>query len=256
MKKGVKKVRKSIEQRKKLRGHPYKEGSKKQIISNLPQEEEKHGYLPVFTDTSSSGSSKKDKAVSGMFLKGTLSIMLFFGAALLWQADTEMLESPKRWSSIALTQEFPFAKVNLWYQETFGSPLAFRPPAERIAGSDDVLALPVNGNVTETFQVNGKGIMIEPGETAEVAALQDGIVIFAGNDRETNQTIIIQHPDGSNTTYGFLSSIDVHLYQYVSNNQRVGQFSPTEDSETVYFSIKKDNDYIDPVQVIQVDDQE
>jgi stage IV sporulation protein FA len=254
MKKGVKSVRKSIEQRKKTRGLPYKEGSKKQIISNLPQDEEKHGYLPVFTDVT--GSSKKDRAVSGIFLKGTLSVMLFFGAALLWQTDTALLESPKRWSSIALTQEFPFASVNQWYQETFGSPLAFRPQTERVSESDDLLALPVSGNVTETFQANGKGIMIEPGETTEVAALREGIVIFAGNDRETNQTIIVQHPDGSNSTYGFLSSIDVHLYQYVSNNQRVGQFSPTDHSETVYFAIEKDNDYIDPVQVIQVDDQE
>ncbi|MFA1822546.1 peptidoglycan DD-metalloendopeptidase family protein [Virgibacillus oceani] len=254
MKKGVKKVRKSIEQRKKTRGLPYKEGSKKQIISNLPQEEEKHGYLPVFTDVAPS--SKKDKAVSGIFLKSTLSVMLFFGAALLWQTDTEVMESPKKWSRMALTEEFPFATVHQWYQETFGSPLAFTPPTEQATNSTDVLALPVSGNVTETFQVNGKGIMIEPGETTQVAALQEGIVIFAGNNQETNQTIIIQHPDGSNTTYGNLSSIDVHLYQYVGNNQQVGQFSPTDDSETVYFAIEKDNDYIDPVQVIQVDDQE
>ncbi|WP_164216365.1 M23 family metallopeptidase [Virgibacillus sp. YIM 98842] len=253
MKRGVKKVRKSIEQRKKTRGYPFREESKKQIMSPLPQEEEKHGYLPVFSDASVS--SKKDRAVSGFFLKGTLSIMLFFGAALLWQTDSEVLESPKRWSSIALTQHFPFAKVNAWYQETFGSPLAFTPRSESAAVQDDLLALPVNGNVTETFQSNGKGIMIEPGETTDVAALREGIVIFAGNDKETNKTIIIQHPDGTNSTYGFLSSIDVHLYQYVGSNQRVGQFSPSE-SDTVYFAIEKDNDYIDPVQVIQVDDQE
>src|SRR5699024_6819324 len=172
MKKGVKKVRKSIEQRKKTRGLPYKGESKKQIISNLPQEEEKHGYLPVFADVTTT--SKKDKAVSGIFLKGTLSVMLFFGAALLWQTDTDVLESPKRWSSMALTQEFPFAAVHHWYQETFGSPLGFTPPTEQAAHSDALLALPVTGNVTETFQKNGKGIMIEPGENSEVAALQDG----------------------------------------------------------------------------------
>lgn len=254
MKRGVKKVRKSIEQRKKQRGYPYKAKDEKHIISSLPQDEEKHGYLPVFTDVT--GTSRKDSAVSGLFLKGTLSVMLFFGTALLWQTDTAMLETPKRWSNTALTEEFPFAKVNAWYQETFGSPLAFSPSTERSVESEHVLALPVSGNVTETFQVNGKGIMIQPGETADVGALREGIVIFAGNDRETNSTVIIQHPDGSNSTYGHLSSIDVHLYQYVSNNQRVGLFTPTEDNESVYFSIEKDNDYIDPVQVIQVDDHE
>lgn len=253
MTKDIKGVRKSIEQRKKARGYPYREGSSKQTISHLPQEEEKHGYLPVFTEVS--GESRKDRAVSGVFLKGTLSVMLFFGTALLWQSDAALLETPKRWTNTALTEEFPFAKVNAWYQETFGAPLAFTPPSGGTAEVDDLMAFPVSGNVTETFQVNGKGIMIEPEETEDVAAIQEGIVVFAGNDRETKKTVIIQHPDGSNSTYGFLSSIHVHLYQYIGNNQRVGQFSP-KDSETMYFAIEKDNDYIDPVQVIQVDDHE
>lgn len=253
MNKGVKKVRQSILQRKKARGLTAKEAKKRQVFPAFPQEEEKHGYFPSFSDNPIPDSGKS-MAVSGFMLKAFLSVILFFGAAILVEAEAKFLEKPKEWTSSALTEEFPFAKVNLWYQETFGSPLAFSPQQNTVNGNEEQLALPVNGNVTETFQSNGKGIMIAPGETANVSALRDGVVIFAGNDRETNKTVVMQHADGSTSTYGFLGEVDVHLYQFVSMNEGIGKFTPGADSDTVYFSIEKDNDFINPVQVIEVDD--
>ena len=253
MNKGVKKVRQSISQRKKIRGVASKEGSKRQVFPAFPQEEEKHGFVPLLSENPHSR-NEKSMAVPGFMLKAFLAMILFFGVALLVEAEAGYLEGPKQWTSGVLTEEFPFAKVNLWYQETFGSPLAFSPQQNTNNRGGEHLALPVNGNVIETFQANGKGIMIAPGETADVSALRDGVVIFAGNDRETNKTVIMQHADGSTSTYGFLGNIDVHLYQFVSMNDRIGQFEPGADSETVYFSIEKDNDFINPVQVIEVDD--
>ncbi|AXI09588.1 M23 family peptidase [Oceanobacillus zhaokaii] len=253
MAKGVNKVRKSIEQRKKLRGVIPKENGQKQIFPSIPEEEEKHGYYPIFTDASTSrGRVSENPISSGIILRALLSTMLFFGVALLWQVDSSSLKGPKLWTSNVLEEEFPFAKVNVWYRDTFGAPLAFSPGNVVNDKNQEVLALPVSGNITEQF--SGEGIRIEPGAAADVSVLHEGIVVFAGNDRDTNKTVVVQHADDSISSYGFLSEIDVHLYQYVANNQRIGQFTPTEDSETVYFSIEKDNHYLDPVQVIQVDD--
>ncbi|MFD2046215.1 peptidoglycan DD-metalloendopeptidase family protein [Ornithinibacillus salinisoli] len=254
MNKGVNQVRKSITERKKKRGiTSNSQGiSTKQVIP-LPQDEEKHGYYPSFFDGSGDG-KPKSRFISGFILKGILSVMLFFGIALMWETDSDILHQPKEWTSSMLTEEFPFANVYKWYQDTFGSPLAFSPsPSDTTEGSE-ALAYPVNGSVTETFQANGKGIMIAPEKTTNVSALREGIVIFSGNDRVMNKTVVVQHADGSKSTYGYLSNIDVHLYQYIAANQRIGQFSPSTESETVYFSIEKDNEYIDPVQVIKVDD--
>ncbi|WP_163970127.1 M23 family metallopeptidase [Oceanobacillus halotolerans] len=252
MSKGVEKVRKSISKRKK-RGVQSKEGYTKYITPTFPEEEEKHGYAPII---SSGSMQKKDSSsfVSGLVLKSILSVLLFLVTALLYQMDTDFLSKPKEWTSNALTEEFPFAKMNLWYKETFGSPLAFAPDRQTEA-STRPLALPVSGSVTESFQVNGSGIRIAPGESVDVSVLNEGVVVFAGNDPETKKTVIVQHADGSKSTYGNLSSIDVHLYQFVGNSHKIGMFSPTAESDTVYFSIEKDNEYIDPVQVIQVDER-
>src|SRR5699024_6187188 len=166
---------------------------------------------------------------------------------------SDHFQKPQQWAQHYLNEEFPFAKVNDWYQTTFGSPLALLPEDRVVDESGDGLSLPVMGNVTETFTHNGKGIMISPTERTAVSAFNRGVVIFAGNDRQTKRTVTIQHPDKSKTTYGFLSSIDVHLYQIVNTNQRIGSFYPTTENETVYFSIEQNNSFIDPIQVIQVD---
>lgn len=252
MNKNVKKIRRSIGQRKKLRGLSPEETSDKQTMPVMPQDEEKHGYLPTFPDVPFQGGNKI-KLLSGMMLKGVFSVLLLMGAALLSQTDSSLLSKPRGWTSSALTEEFPFARVNLWYQETFGAPLAFAPqPKEEPAGESH--ALPVSGNVTESFQSSGKGVQIAPDETAPVSALRDGVVIFAGSDRETDKTVVVQHADGSKSTYGHLSSVDVHLYQLINASQQLGQFQPGDENETVYFSIEKNKEYMDPVQVIKVDD--
>lgn len=95
--------------------------------------------------------------------------------------------------------------------------------------------------------------MISPESKDFVRAMNNGIVIFAGSKNDTDKTIIIQHPDRSESTYGMLSSIDVHLYQMVDANQVIGTKIPTEESSMVFFSIEKANHYIDPAKVIRVD---
>ncbi|WP_010651041.1 M23 family metallopeptidase [Oceanobacillus massiliensis] len=251
MDKDIRKIRKSIEQRKKSRGRAP-DSTKKQLLSLSPEPEERHGYYPVYTG--SGELEGKGSPAARIAVKGILSVMLFFGTALVWQVDSDALQKPKEWTNQALTDEFPFARANMWYKQAFGRPLSLSPNPVAEVDQSQSMALPVNGNITETFDANGTGIMIEPGETSNVSTIKEGVVIFAGNDKETNKTVTVQHADGSVSSYGNLSSIDVHLYQFISASQAVGSFTPSSESEMVYFSIEKNDDYIDPVQVIQVDE--
>ncbi|MEN2765859.1 M23 family metallopeptidase [Ornithinibacillus xuwenensis] len=255
MKRNIKDVRKSIVDRKKSRGIPTnsKRTTVSTIMPSLPQDEEKHGFYPNFLDTSASN-QKSSNVITGIIIKGLFSVMLFFSVAIIWQNDAAFFDKPKEWTSNVLTEEFPFASAYKWYKDAFGTPLAFSPNEKKEDTESTPLALPVSGSVIETFQTNGRGIMIAPSGTTDVAALNEGIVVFAGNDRHTAKTVVVQHTDGSTSTYGLLSSIDVHLYQFVDAHQRIGEFSPTTDNEKVYFAIEKNNTYVDPVQVIEVDE--
>lgn len=252
MKKGIKEVRNSIMRRRKQRNLTFKNQSQKQKIDPFPQEEEKHGYYPAFQSTGLETGRKKFPL--NFIVKAALSILLFFGSSILLNSNIDILNKSKKWTSYVLTEEFPFASAHAWYRNTFGAPLTFtfKDLPEKREG--DLFALPVTGNVTESFSDNGTGIRIAPDNLSSVFTWNEGVVIFAGNDQKTKRTVIVQHADRSKSVYGYLSSIDVHLYQFVESNEKIGLFNPTENSDTVYFSIEKNNEYIDPVQVIKVDD--
>ncbi|MFC3039267.1 peptidoglycan DD-metalloendopeptidase family protein [Virgibacillus xinjiangensis] len=258
MSRGVRKVRQSIERRKKLRGLPAGKDTEKEqhVFPAFLQEEEKHGVYPDFSEEGSVTEKNEHHPAKGMAIRAVISALLFAGTAFIIQTDAELFKEPKNWTTEALTEEFPFAKVNVWYQDTFGGPMQLspQPSTDTETVTQDQLTLPVSGSVKESFQTNGKGIKIAPGEETGVAALEDGVVVFAGKDRDTEQTVIIQHPDGSKSTYGFLSALNVHLYQFVERSQKIGSFSPVQERESMYFSIENKDNYVDPVQVIKVDD--
>lgn len=255
MSRGIRKIRKSIAQRNRLRNiqAKQKKSAKKQLIPSFPQEEEKHGYTPTYIEQITPEKKSAKRKPSGLLIKGALSVALFISTHLLLSTSNDVLDKPKQWTSYLMEENFPFARVTHWYQTTFGTPLAFMPTSSSDISSN-AMAMPVSGNVIETFQSNGQGIKIAADESSPVNAWHDGVVIFAGNDREMNKTVIIQHADNSKSTYGMLSSIDVHLYQYVKGNEQLGTFHPNEAHETIYFSIEKNNEFIDPVQVLEVND--
>lgn len=252
MKRGIRRVRQSIKRRKR---------NKKMTKSNkytdytslyLPEDEERHG-IPSTSVNNDYFHKQNSSFGQSVWLKGIISLLLFASLVFILKTDYSRLEKPQQLAHYFLQEEFPFAKVNDWYVSTFGHPFAFLPESNQLEQQVEPLALPVSGNVTEPFNLNGEGIMISPNEKTLVSAFDRGVVIFAGNDRETDKTVVIQHPDDRKTTYGHLSSIDVHLYQSVQPNDRIGTFSPSTESDTVYFSIEQKNRFIDPVQVIKVD---
>ncbi|MCM3742145.1 M23 family metallopeptidase [Oceanobacillus luteolus] len=251
MSRDIKRVRKAIEQRKKDRNYP--QPGIKQDSGIFDSMEEKHGYPPEINSYVFKEKANKELSTA-LMMKAILAGILFFSVALLMNTNHAAFSKPQEIASQLLQNEFPFAKVNVWYQEIFGSPLAFSPQINHRANEVEEAVIPVNGDIIETFQVNGKGVKISPGKEVDVVSHHEGVVVFAGKYPDTGKTIVVQHADGTNSSYGNLTDFDVHLYQYVTANQRIGKFNPTEDNEAVYFSLEKNNTFLDPLQVIEVDD--
>lgn len=252
MNRDVRNVRKAINKRKSLRRLSTITEDKEtwDEFDPFPQEDEKHGYYKMFPDVTKK--SYKAGSSTPLIIKGVLSMALFMSSAFILQSESSRLLAVKEWTRSVLQEEFPFAKVNQWYQETFGNPFLFS--YDKAVTDQEDIVLPVNGHIKESFSANGKGVLIAPEREEVVTALKGGVIIFAGNDRSTDKTVVIQHADGSHTTYGFLSSLDVHLYQSVQEKENIGTFKPSKESEHVYFSVEKNNRYLDPLQVIHVDD--
>ncbi|WP_082233705.1 M23 family metallopeptidase [Halobacillus massiliensis] len=182
-------------------------------------------------------------------IQAVAAALLLTGVFFSEKSDASFAEQPRTWVSDQLQEEFPFAKVTAWYTDKFGDPLQLVDSKDP-AGTP--LALPVSGTVTEPFENHGQGIVVSAEQGNQVKSVKQGTVIFAGNNKDTEKTVIIQHVDGTNTIYGYLSSIDVHLYEHVGANQTIGTLN--NESKEVFFAIEKDKQFIDPVEVIKVDE--
>ncbi|KAB8134732.1 M23 family metallopeptidase [Gracilibacillus oryzae] len=216
------------------------------------EDEERHGFYPSIPSSYNGNSNNPPLIFRTFLLRSIIAAFLFFFCAISITSEAKWLEKPKEWTSYALQEEFPFASVNAWYQAKFGAPFALE---TNVSEGEQLAALPVFGQIDQSFQDNGQGIMITADEETEVVAVNTGTVLFAGNDQKTGKTVIIQHADQSKTIYGYLSNIEVHSYQSVRANQVIGSYQPTETNQAIYFAVEKNQQYIDPIQVIQVNEQ-
>lgn len=196
-------------------------------------------------------------------IKIFISIILFFSIAILFRQPHDNVSTIRQWVTHTFEQDFQFASIANWYEQQFGKPLALLP--ERLqrdqntetvnqAGQLDY-AIPVNGKVIEPFHVERKGIMLETGIDATIECVQDGFVVFIGEREGLNQTVIVQHHDGSESWYGNLASVDVALYDYIESGRSIGTALTDNDGQNgmFFFALKQGESFIDPIQVMSFD---
>lgn len=255
MSKGIDNVRKSIQQRKQKRmSRSLTKNEYPERLVRLPSDEEKHGYLPAIEPPASKNVSSTSR-IPVFIMKAMISVSVFFIVAIVMQSNQSVLSTPKTWTKNAMVNEFPFATVYAWYSDTFGSPLGFEPKVSVTSTEEASFQLPVNGSVSEHFQTNGTGIYITPEESEDIHVWEDGIVTFVGKTKDTHKTIVVQHANGGKTTYGNVDATDVHAYQIVAKNQKIGSVDQTQEAVAMFFSLEQNELFVDPIQVIKVDDQ-
>ncbi len=195
------------------------------------------------------------------FLLRTLTaIVLFFAVAILFQNGSATLDGARHFISEAYKKEFNFAAISNWYETQFGRPLALIPREHNIAIGDVELnpeiayAVPASGQIRESFEQNGKGILVET-EEEYVEAVRSGFVISVGQQENSGKTIGIEHYDGSESWYGMLSEVEVKLYDHIEVGKPVGKVTVNEETGKgiFYFSLKQGDDYINPNDVISFD---
>lgn len=187
------------------------------------------------------------------FLKLLAAICLFLLVAVIFKYPVQQLDGARTYVTKSMNQDFQFASVSSWYESTFGKPIAFLPQKEEaIETVDEPYALPASAKITQTFETNGEGIIVETSKGSKVAAINEGRVMFAGMKEGIGKTIIIQHVDKSESWYGQLASFDVALYDSVKKGAQIGEVTASENGATgtFYLAIKEKGVFVDPKQVI------
>ncbi|WLR60713.1 M23 family metallopeptidase [Guptibacillus hwajinpoensis] len=230
--------------------------SRKRQRRQVPQMERRHDAIP------SSSFQNTEVKIHPLFnrqsflMRSMVAACLFLAAGILFKAESDKLAPVQGYVSDMMVEEFQFATVKSWYEGKFGNPVALFPTAPETdsAGEAPSYALPASGKVLEDFESTGKGIMVETVLSSDVEAIDAGVVTYAGEKEGIGQTVVIQHTDGSESWYGMLDSVDVSIYDFVQTKDQLGSVSNSDDGKTgtFYFAIKKNEAFIDPLQVVPI----
>ncbi|WP_285765535.1 M23 family metallopeptidase [Peribacillus sp. SI8-4] len=204
------------------------------------------------------GYSEKDHPLfrkEYFFFKILVSVCLFLVIAVMFKHPSARLDPARSFVSENMSKEFQFASISNWYENAFGKPIAFLPKEAKkeTVDSNEGYATPVSGKITQTFETNGEGIILETSKGSKVEAINEGVVIFAGEKEGIGKTVVIQHANHSESWYGQLKEIDVKMYEFVKKGNEVGQVTVSEDGSKgrFYLAIKENDAFVNPKKVIQ-----
>ncbi|WP_019422363.1 M23 family metallopeptidase [Paenibacillus sp. OSY-SE] len=198
-----------------------------------------------------------------------LSVLLLAAAYGVMRYPAEWNAPARAWIVQALTEEMDMKPIAAWYNRTFSGAPSFIPQfaqgvdATKPAQARISLIPPLKGQVVQPFAMSLKGVRIaadsSEGGVAEVHSATTGRVIDITHHPEKGTTVIVQHAEGLETVYGGLSSSSVQMNDWVEAGEAIGSLADFSSSSsatqpnTLYFSIKKEGQYIDPSDVISFD---
>jgi murein DD-endopeptidase MepM/ murein hydrolase activator NlpD len=151
------------------------------------------------------------------------------------KAEVEVLETKKPAATTVVTEEEPEVKI--------------------VTSPESNFIWPVSGQVISKFGNKGSGkkndgINIEAAEGADVKAVADGTVVYAGNElKGYGNLVIIKHANDILTAYGHQQKLSVTKGDKVKAGQVIGQVGDTGnvDSPQLHFAVRKAKKPVNPL---------
>ncbi len=212
------------------------------------------------------GRSALSRLAAGLAVR-TIVAAVLFGAAYSWfQSDWPGSKSAREWAANAVTQDMDFQAIEAWYGQHFGGSPSFL-PVFRSGGKGEAQAVsgtwkrseavpPAAGRIVQTFKQDGAGIRIAAEAGSDVLAAYEGRVMSVASDNDGRATILIRHAGKTVTTYGNVTQPTVRADDWVQAGQRLGAVpSPKNEGgeSLLYFSVKQDDQAVDPAEVVPFD---
>ncbi|MEK8131358.1 peptidoglycan DD-metalloendopeptidase family protein [Paenibacillus filicis] len=198
-------------------------------------------------------------------LRLVLSGLLFAAVWGLYRLDHPLAERGRSLVAGALTEPLDTSALAAWYEQHFGGAPSFLPAinsgarhqdAEKVASLPKHYFTPVEGKLIAAFTPNQGGVLMEAPGGTPVAAVDTGMVIFAGQKDNTGFTVVLRHSGGMESTYGHLGASSIRLNDWVKGGETVGILARPVSGQapgTLFFSFSKEGKPVDPADVIPIE---
>lgn len=104
---------------------------------------------------------------------------------------------------------------------------------------------PVNGQLSHPYDASQPWLLYETGGAQPVRAALAGQVVAATQSADGAWTLMIDHAEGEQTVYAYVSQSIVKVGQQVSAGDQIGVTADSDDAK-LYFELRKDGQPQDP----------
>lgn len=176
--------------------------TKEEILARMKRKKEI--VVPVVIN------NKQKNSKNSLVTKFLFSIIFVF-SSLIFVKTSDNNES--LFKKYVLTNSMNFTSFNKWYDKYLGS------VAPSIKNDEFVF----NDKLTfsNIEKLDNKEILKL--NSSIVSSICGGIIVYSGEKEDFGNTIIVQGNDGKNIWYGNLENVSLTLYDYIEENEIIGE---------------------------------
>ncbi|WP_248927397.1 M23 family metallopeptidase [Paenibacillus hamazuiensis] len=200
-----------------------------------------------------------------------LSVFAFAAVWGLFQINHPFAQKGRDYVRTALTESYDFKQLAAWYEKQFNGTPSLLPAlrsikseeAEKVSNMTKHYFTPVQGKIITSFEPSRLGITVQTKEGSPVFALDTGRVIYSGNKEDTGYTVVIQHANGLQSTYGWLEQPRVEVNDWIKGGETVGTAGKNNSAAlggasggqgaALYFALTREGKFINPTEVVSFD---
>ncbi len=185
----------------------------------------------------STSHQKKSNKIKVFFIKSSIILCIFIICTVLCKINPQV---KNKIYNYVYNKNISFSSIKKFYNDNIGNIIPF----ENIFKEKKVFSEKLTYENLSTYN---KGVKLKLSDNYAIPIIKGGIVIFVGDKEKLGKTVIIQQSDGIDVWYGNLSNVNMKLYDYVSDNDIVGEAKNNE----LYLQFQKDGVDIDYKEVLK-----
>ncbi|GAA0355069.1 peptidoglycan DD-metalloendopeptidase family protein [Caldalkalibacillus horti] len=207
------------------------------------------------------GSDLEQREDTGLFslwiYKLMITLVIIGGTYFIMSSTSPELANSQDFIQDVFHREFNVEGVMAWYENRTGETLSFLPKLINRTNSDEQgYGVPVSGgHVVSGFGQDQQGIIVGTHTELPIEVIKEGYVTSVQDIQGIGATVVIDHGDGEESWYGQLQNIQVQPNDWLEQGHIIGYTRISEENGqgVFYFALRKDREFVDPVEVIPFD---
>ncbi|WP_339059916.1 M23 family metallopeptidase [Tepidibacillus marianensis] len=156
----------------------------------------------------------------------------------------------REWIRDSITKEYNFNGVLDWYYQKFSGNPAILPTFSIKQKEVKSHFVKPFDKAMKSMKPLSQGILIEFSQPDNILSVEQGLVVSIEEEQNLGQTVIVRHKNGVESIYGMLDQLKVEENDWLQSGQSIGMAN-----QNLYFAIRDQSKYVNPMDVIAFEGQ-